>query len=58
MPDAEGRIRPVSIPDVPWHKTSPPECSFDQCPYPTACQDGCRYPETSDEYDDGTTPTP
>ena len=42
MPDAEGRIRPVAIPDIPWHEDSREECSFDTCPY--SCGATCRYP--------------
>lgn len=53
MPDAAGNFKGIALPDIPWHKTSPDECSFDQCPYEgEGCKEGCRYPK-----DNGSTPT-
>lgn len=38
MPDANGRIRPVSVPDVPWCRT----CKLVECACrPAACEEHC-----------------
>lgn len=40
MPDAQGRIRPVSIPRVPWHDKEPePECSHEPAPVPLSASE-------------------